>query len=147
MATMNTPDSESLSICYRDDGWLKTHALTGSTVLDYFQTSPFYIPGAILDRGEQAQEDGPVPFAGSDVCYARRPETKEEEAAGVFSLERRERGVVTGLYLVLQGTLIRAPPLRDLIIARAGRAAFHLKNALQTLRELEEAQGREARAQ
>jgi hypothetical protein len=142
---------DSLTICFRDDAWLALNPLTPATLLDYFIRSPFFCLGAVLDRGGGGggggggeDEEAQVPHASAEVCFACRPSQREEEEAGVFSIERREFGVVTAVYTCLRGTLVMAPPLRDLIIARAGRAAVHLKNALKTLRELEEAEARAA---
>ena len=140
---------ESLTASFRDDAWLALNPLTAATILDYFARSPFFRVGAVLDREVQSsslEEDLQVPYATTDCCFACRPFGREEEAAGTFSIERREYGVVTAVYACLRGTLVQAPPLRELIIARAGRASVHLSNALRTLRELE-AQAREARGQ
>ncbi len=133
------PASENLTISFCDPAYLASHPLSLSTLLDYFQLSPFFIPGAVLDRTSASQ--GVYAHAAAEVCYACRPTSREEEAAGIFTIERRERGVITGVYLCLHGTIIMAPPLRELIIARAGRASVHLTNALNTLREIGEVQG------
>jgi hypothetical protein len=141
--------SDSLTTAFRDDHWLSQNELTAATILDYFARSPFFRVGGVLDREVFRGEDDSalVPFASAEVCYACRPALREEAEAGVFSIERREYGVVTAVFACLRGTLVMAPPLRELIVARAGRAAVHLGAALRTLRELEEAQAREARAQ
>jgi len=145
---MAAPPSDSLTSAFRDDAWLAQNSLSASTVLDYFARSPFFRVGGVLDREVfRGDAEALVPYASAEVCYACRPTLREEEEAGVFSIERREFGVVTAVFACLQGTLVQAPPLRELIAARAGRAAVHLGNALRTLRELEEAQAREAQAQ
>jgi hypothetical protein len=50
-------------------------------------------------------------------------------------------GVVCAVYCALGSQIVQAPPLRELILSRAGRAAAHLSAALRTLRLLEEADG------
>ncbi len=144
--------ADSLTISFRDDAWLALNPLSPATLLDYFSRSPFFCLGAVLDReafrgGGGEEEEAQVPHATAEVCFAGRPSLREEEEAGVYSIERREYGVVTAVYTCLRGTLVMAPPLRDLIVARAGRAAVHLQNALRTLRELEEAEARAAQQQ
>ena len=53
--------------------------------------------------------------------------------------DERVAGVICAVYCALNGHVVQAPPLRELILSRAGRAAAHLSAALRTLKQLEEA--------
>jgi hypothetical protein len=138
-----------LSEVYVNGEWA-AGPITRFNVLDYFAGSPFFTPGAALDRGGGAPS-GPSsssssssslhPSTSSDatVVYSLRPPAPAEEAQGLFVIERRVAGVICAVYCALNGHVVQAPPLRELILSRAGRAAAHLSAALRTLKQLEEA--------
>ena len=123
--------------------------LTRHNILDYFAGSPFFVPGGVLDRGDGGGGGGgggapsststPAPPADAAAVYSLRPPTPAEEAQGMFVITRRHGGVICAVYCALSGSIVQAPPLRELILSRAGRAAAHLSAALRTLKQLEEA--------
>jgi hypothetical protein len=128
--------------------------LSRHNILDYFCASPFFAAGAELDRGDggaPAVAGAPPPAAATStpssstsapsdaVVYSLRPPAPAEEAQGLFVIEKRVGGVISAVYCALGDQIVQAPPLRELILSRAGRAAAHLSAALETLRQLEEA--------
>jgi hypothetical protein len=135
------PDSpHRLQELYCDPSWLSLNPLTKGTVLDYFSRSPFFIPGASLER--EGVEPAPQSLSGGvNVSYSLRPVSEAEERAGVFTISRLQNGVCVGMYTCLGGTIIQCPPLESLISSRVGRASVHLEAALKTLAALEELEG------
>lgn len=134
------PDSpDRLQESYSDPAWLSLNPLNRGTVLDYFTRSPFFIPGASLER--EGVEAVPQSLSGVSVSYSLRPVSEAEEKAGVFTISRLQNGVCVAMYTCLGGTIIQCPPLERLISSRVGRASVHLAAALKTLAALEELEG------
>ena len=138
LADEGVDDPLRLSECFVSREWLAANGLPNRhNLLDYFACSPFFAPGALLDRGGGSD----ALSAPGAIVYALRSPQPAEEALGLFVVERRQNGVMCAAYACLgDGLLVQAPPLRELILARAGRAAAHLSAALQTLQQLEEAE-------
>ena len=139
---LDVDDPLRLTEFFSNAEWLAARgAPTRHTILEYFATSPFFAPGALLDRGDGSEAAAAAAAPSAPTVYALRAPAPAEEALGLGVVERRQAGVMCAAYACLgDGLLVQAPPLRELILARAGRAAAHVAAAQRTLRLLEEAE-------
>ena len=118
---------------WSDPAFLALGPVDRHSALQYFARSPFYDERCLNEAGGSA-----------GLAYVLRPPRREEEEGGLFIIEARQRtpglgDVVLSAFAILQGSVVAAPSLRELVQTRAARAAEHVRGAVEALRALDAA--------
>ena len=127
---------------FRYDAWLAAYPLNETSVLAYFEHSPFYDRGCI---NEQIKAQGLTPAAAAHLVGIEYVVRRTGFEPRLFLIERRERRgsgestVPNAFWAVVEGTVFPTPDLGTLISGRVARAAHHLSMAASLIEQAQAA--------